>query len=100
MGNLINKIYDPGIISEAFFGVKKNGSIYCFSVFQRCVGWNEMKIEVRLQLRRPFAHALVIDLLLRFHIPGHADSVQSQLIGDVERARQMETLRDQDRPLE
>src|SRR2546426_759952 len=100
MGNLINKIYDAGIISEALFGVKKNRSIDRFSVFQRSGRRDEMKVEIGLKLRRPFAHTLVIDLLLRFHIPGHADGVQSQLIGDVERARQMETLRDQYGPLE
>ena len=51
-----------------------------------------MKVEVGLQLRRPFAHALVIDLLFRFHIPGHADGVQTQFIGYVERAGQMKAL--------
>src|SRR5262245_7725972 len=100
MEKLINGIYDAGIIGEALFGVKKSDSIDRLSVFQRSGRRDEMKVEVSLQFRRPFAHALVIDLLLRFHIPGHADCVQSQFIGDVERAGQMETLRDQDRLLE
>ena len=46
MGNLINKIYYTGIISEALFGVKKNGLVDRLSVFQRGGRWDEMDIEV------------------------------------------------------
>ena len=44
MGNLINKIYDAGIIGEALYRVKKIISLDLFSVFQRGGGRNEMKI--------------------------------------------------------
>src|SRR5262245_20500663 len=100
MGNLINRVYDAGIISEAIFGVKKRNSIDRLSVFQRSGRRDDMKVELSLQFRRSFEHALVSDLLLRSHIPSQADGVQAQFIGDVERARQMETLRNQYRPLE
>jgi hypothetical protein len=81
--NLINKIYDLGIIRKAQDRVKKIGSVDYFSVFHRGGRRDEMKIKVRFQFSGPFAQALIINHLPRSHVSSHSDSVHAKLIGDI-----------------